>query len=368
MDIEKLFQEKFSTFEGEVSPDAWANIQQGMNAAGSGSAASAGMTTLMKTVLVSGGLVAATFGGIYLFSEDEKSAEESDSPIVQVNTVEPEITVATDVETNGLVENNSENETIDATEVLHAESNQNSQVEANQEGNQEQESSVNEETGNGTGDSSTDGNTSNGDNTTSDKGTETESGNNATSTGTEKEDNTQDSSVKEPKANLTFEPGDLYAPSTYTFHANATNYDEVLWDFGNGETATGADVRYTFEKPGSYVVKMTVKGKGKDVVETQEVTIQATSSIDRVPNAFTPNGDHKNDFFMIFMTEIETFAITIRGQQGEVIFQSTDPDFRWYGTYPSGERVENGTYTYEFFARGTDGSEFPKSGTIRVED
>ena len=34
LNIEELFQDKFSSFEGSVSPDAWANIQQGMNAAG----------------------------------------------------------------------------------------------------------------------------------------------------------------------------------------------------------------------------------------------------------------------------------------------------------------------------------------------
>ena len=87
INIEELFKEQFSSFEGNVSPDAWANIQQGMNAAGIGGgavAAKTGMSVLLKTVLISGGIVAATVAGVYLLSENDKP-ENTNNPIVAVN-------------------------------------------------------------------------------------------------------------------------------------------------------------------------------------------------------------------------------------------------------------------------------------------
>ncbi|BAA79259.2 ABC transporter, substrate-binding protein precursor [Aeropyrum pernix K1] len=49
---------------------------------------------------------------------------------------------------------------------------------------------------------------------------------------------------------------------------------EYVWDFGDGTTATGKSVTHTFEKPGSYPVKLTVKavnGKTASAIKTIRV-------------------------------------------------------------------------------------------------
>ncbi|RIV23394.1 gliding motility-associated C-terminal domain-containing protein [Fibrisoma montanum] len=61
-----------------------------------------------------------------------------------------------------------------------------------------------------------------------------------------------------------------------------------------------------------------------------------------VPNVFTPNNDGINDFFAVKdMPEgncVERFkTVEILNRWGRVVFTSTDPKFRWYGTdYPAG--------------------------------
>jgi len=56
-----------------------------------------------------------------------------------------------------------------------------------------------------------------------------------------------------------------------------------------------------------------------------------------IPNAFTPNGDGANDFFEVFGDKNlwATMEVKIFDRWGELLFTSTDPDFKWYGTYKS---------------------------------
>lgn len=54
-----------------------------------------------------------------------------------------------------------------------------------------------------------------------------------------------------------------------------------------------------------------------------------------VPNVFTPNGDGVNDFFQIFgnLNGIEYLQIQIFNKIGEKVFESSDHNFIWDGTY-----------------------------------
>jgi gliding motility-associated-like protein len=57
-----------------------------------------------------------------------------------------------------------------------------------------------------------------------------------------------------------------------------------------------------------------------------------------IPNAFTPNGDGKNDIFTLSAIGIDpsTFEILIFNRWGNLIFQSNDINFKWDGTTTKG--------------------------------
>ncbi|GIV35479.1 MAG: hypothetical protein KatS3mg031_3014 [Chitinophagales bacterium] len=58
-----------------------------------------------------------------------------------------------------------------------------------------------------------------------------------------------------------------------------------------------------------------------------------------IPQAFSPNGDGVNDFFMIMNPEvIEEIHFKIFNRWGELVFQTTDKNFRWDGTYKGSEQ------------------------------
>jgi gliding motility-associated-like protein len=66
-----------------------------------------------------------------------------------------------------------------------------------------------------------------------------------------------------------------------------------------------------------------------------------------LPNAFTPNGDGKNDFFKISYIEPPLkFKMNIYTRYGQLIFSSANPSAEWDGSFKN--RVQPaGTYVYE---------------------
>lgn len=65
---------------------------------------------------------------------------------------------------------------------------------------------------------------------------------------------------------------------------------------------------------------------------TDQVTVFVNGSL-FVPNTFTPNGDGVNDFFRAYPTEVKEFHLWVFNRWGERIFDATEPDRFWDGTF-----------------------------------
>lgn len=133
---------------------------------------------------------------------------------------------------------------------------------------------------------------------------------------------------------------------------NATTY---LWDFGDGGTATTMDAvhEYDASTPGSYVVCLDVAdANGCTDQHCETVYIDDIFSI-YVPNAFTPNGDGINDFFLpILIAEDPTeFEFYIFNRWGELLFEAESSQTTgWDGTY-NGVPVESEIYVWKVMAK-----------------
>ena len=65
-----------------------------------------------------------------------------------------------------------------------------------------------------------------------------------------------------------------------------------------------------------------------------------------IPNAFTPNGDGKNDLFKIDnFTDQELLEFKIFNRWGTILFTTEDPSIGWDGTY-KGKKQPFGVYGY----------------------
>jgi gliding motility-associated-like protein len=92
-----------------------------------------------------------------------------------------------------------------------------------------------------------------------------------------------------------------------------------------------------------------------------------------IPNAFTPNGDGKNDVFYIIGSKdiqaLKDFAVYDR--YGQRIFQvknvpANNPVYGWRGRSGSGTDLPQGTYAYAVTVVFSDGSEQLFKGTITL--
>ena len=65
-----------------------------------------------------------------------------------------------------------------------------------------------------------------------------------------------------------------------------------------------------------------------------------------LPNIFSPNGDDRNDSFDAFPWKfIDSVEVNIYNRWGELVFETSNPDIQWNGTYlDTGERMPDGVY------------------------
>ncbi len=82
-----------------------------------------------------------------------------------------------------------------------------------------------------------------------------------------------------------------------------------------------------------------------------------------VPNAFTPNEDGLNDFFLIHSDLLLDFEISIYNRWGQMVFQTNDIRIGWDGEV-NGFPQEIGTYLYSIKSTTTLNMPINKSGTI----
>lgn len=87
-----------------------------------------------------------------------------------------------------------------------------------------------------------------------------------------------------------------------------------------------------------------------------------------VPNAFTPNGDGKNDVFIPFVNLDRAYAIIdfkVYNRYGQVIHASANRSHGWDGTF-NGKVQDNGVYYYIIRIRFIDGTEKQFKGDVTL--
>lgn len=119
---------------------------------------------------------------------------------------------------------------------------------------------------------------------------------------------------------------------------------------------------YIYENTGRYKVRLiAINTNGvnqcKDSGEIKYVNV--IESLVDVPNVFTPNGDGKNDVFMVKALSVENFHAVILNRWGRKVYEWSDPQGGWDGRI-NGKYATPGTYYYIVTARGREKSNPPR--------
>jgi gliding motility-associated-like protein len=84
-----------------------------------------------------------------------------------------------------------------------------------------------------------------------------------------------------------------------------------------------------------------------------------------VANAFTPNGDGKNDVVYVHNENIKSLKFYVYDQWGELLYVSQSQQNGWDGTF-KGKTEPAGVYVYYLEANMNDGKQVKKKGTITL--
>lgn len=83
---------------------------------------------------------------------------------------------------------------------------------------------------------------------------------------------------------------------------------------------------------------------------SEDATDSETQKI-YLPDVFTPNGDGNNDEFFIETDGLTDYSLVVMDQKNSVVFQTSDPSFRWKGFDLGGNPVPEGQYIYVLTAK-----------------
>lgn len=147
-------------------------------------------------------------------------------------------------------------------------------------------------------------------------------------------------------AGFTYNPQTVSSGSQVFFNNLSENSSSWFWDFGDGSNSTQQNPTHIYQVGGTYqVMLIAMNNEGCD--DTLYIFIEVIDEvIFYAPNTFTPNGDERNNEWVYFISNFYDFEIEIYNRWGERIWETTNPNEYWDGTY-KGVLVQDGTYTWK---------------------
>lgn len=160
-----------------------------------------------------------------------------------------------------------------------------------------------------------------------------------------------------PELSFTYSPESVVIErgvGTLTCFTDCDPDYNIVWNFNdryNPETSIIEDlhsVTHDFTHVGSYDVTLSATNQYecRDSV-TEHVRVYVPVSF-MVPNAFTPNDDGLNDYFIPVYegVELAQYLMLVYDRAGRLVFKSTNPTVGWDGRDFNGQLCPQGVYTY----------------------
>ncbi len=173
--------------------------------------------------------------------------------------------------------------------------------------------------------------------------------------------------VNESNITATPERTDIDDP-IINFINTASHSVTGTWDFGDGENLNSSinKVSHIYADTGTFIVSFTTAGNGCSEIAYQTVIIDPTFSI-FIPNAFTPNSNQSNDYFLPIVKNVAEYDFSIYNRLGERVFNTKDINIGWNGKpYNDGKFSEAGVYIYAIVITDTNGKVRTFEGTITL--
>jgi gliding motility-associated-like protein len=151
--------------------------------------------------------------------------------------------------------------------------------------------------------------------------------------------------------------------------------EEFLWSFGDGHTSPEKNPQYVYKNEGFYTVTLSVwneHGCQADTIKENFIEARRGGFIE-FPNTFAPRADNGgintmfgvNANFRPQYQDVETFKMQIFNRWGQLMFETTDINVGWDGTF-NGTIAPEGLYTWVSKGRFVSGKEYTKTGQVLI--
>ncbi len=163
---------------------------------------------------------------------------------------------------------------------------------------------------------------------------------------------------QEPIANFTSTPNpvQMFSPQVTLVNQSSSNVVSYSWNIESGNPGTSTNENFTTILPegvsANYQAVLAVATANGCVDTSTQIIYVAPEVICYAPNTFTPDDDEFNQTWRIFIAGIDeyNFSLQIFNRWGEIIWESSNPNAEWDGTY-KGKIVPQGTYTWRASAK-----------------
>lgn len=154
---------------------------------------------------------------------------------------------------------------------------------------------------------------------------------------------------------------EIFAPPNVQFESNVSAANDIyplvnfinqtgtagqyFWDFGDGTQSTDYSPTHLYPDIGVYQVQLiSINDHGCVDTTLQRIEIRPSSNV-YIPNAFTPNGDTRNDLFRVYSYNVEELQAQIFDRWGLKVFEWDTIDGGWDGKV-EGNPAQADVYVY----------------------
>lgn len=173
--------------------------------------------------------------------------------------------------------------------------------------------------------------------------------------------------LEKPQAQFTFTPTDPNILSALVEFQNQSTYAWLYrWSFGDGSTSQLQNPWHAYATIGISRVMLTASNNFCYDSAIAEINVTDNYSF-YAPNAFSPDGDGKNETFTVYGTNIVDANIAIYNRWGQQVFSSKGYPFFWNGALNNtGSVLPQGVYVYVISTVDKFGGRHSNNGRVNL--
>lgn len=149
----------------------------------------------------------------------------------------------------------------------------------------------------------------------------------------------------------------------WSFSAQGSGAVSFYWESGDGGSGFGTPFAFAYDEPGDYLAVLVAESE-QGCRDTAKQKLSVVEGLE-IPDAFSPNGDGVNDFFLLKNGGLKDFSLQIFDRWGNTVFETTQSQTFWDGRTPAGNLVPAGTYFFVLRASG-NGTDYEKRSSVSV--